>query len=276
MAPKVSIVITTFNRPKLLRRTLASIVRQSYKDFEIVVVDDGTDTETKDVCDAYGAEYIKLRNTTGPRNPAYPNNVGIRKAKGEIIILQNAECEHIDPQTIEKLSGAITDNSVVFAKVLSISQNGTVDCVYCGPESQRPYFFCGAIKKSWFEKLRGMDEDYPVGGYDDNDWADRLKKEGVHFIYSNVVVHHQWHSRAAMPTEAAACEVYQRKTAEMAAGTISTVRNLDKEWGKLGDKPVPVPVIPVVIEKKLPKPAGNGLIYHNNGLTLDWFEMHPR
>ena len=276
VAPKVSIVITTFNRPQLLRKTLASIVRQAYKDFEIIVVDDGTDTETKDICNAYGAEYIKLRDTAGPRNPAYPNNVGVRIARGEIIILQNAECEHIDPQTIEKLSSAITDNNVVFARVISINQNGTVDCVYCGPEAKRPFFFCGAIKKSWFEKLRGIDEDYPVGGYEDDDWADRLKKEGVQFVYSDVEVHHQWHSRAGMPSANAAFEVYQRKTAEMANGRISTVRNLDKEWGKLGDDPVPVPVAPVVIEKKLPKSTVGGLRYYDGGLRIDWWDSHSR
>lgn len=267
--PKVSIVITTFNRPELLEPTLQSFRAQAYKDYEVIVIDDGTDISTKGVCEKHDAEYIKLRNTTGHRNPAYPNNVGVRRAAGDIIILQNAECKHVDPNTIEKLASAVTDSTAVFARVMGLKQNGQDDWLYCGAESKRPFFFCGAIKKYWFTKLRGMDEDYPAGGFDDNDFADRLAQEGVQFVFSNTLVHHQWHPRPDMSADAAG-KVYQEKTAAMKAGTLSTVRNIGRDWGGLGD--LVVQPAPVIIPRNYVKVGG----YSNNGLTLDWWDTHSR
>ena len=270
--PKVSIVITTFNRPELLGPTLESFRAQSFKDYEVIVVDDGTDKLTKDICAMYDTEYIKLRNTEGHRNPAYPNNVGIRRAAGDIIILQNAECKHVDPDTIEKLANAVTDSNAVFARVVGLKKNGQDDWLYCGAESPRPFFFCGAIKKDWFTRLRGMDEDYPAGGFDDDDFADRLRKEGVHFLFTTVLVHHQYHDRPSTLTADSAAAVYQAKTAAMKAGTLGTVRNLGREWGGMEDlvvQPAPVEIPPE------PRYTG-GQRYTNNGLTLDWWDMNPR
>src|ERR1019366_8192941 len=176
LAPNVSIDKTTFNRPELLEKTLGSFAMQEYTDYQVIVVDDGTDKDTARVCANNGATYLKLTDTTEPRNPSYANNVGIRYAKGEIIILQNAECQHADPHTIETLENTCTNTTAVFARVMGLKQDGNRDWLYCGVESPRPFFFCGALKKSWFEKLRGMDEDYPCGGYDDDDFADRLTK----------------------------------------------------------------------------------------------------
>ena len=284
LAPKVSIVITTFNRPELLEKTLGSFAMQDYTNYEVIVVDDGTDTDTRRVCMNNGATYIKLRDTTEPRNPAYANNVGIKYAKGEIILLQNAECQHVDPHSIERLANTVTDTTAVFARVMGLKQDGNRDWLYCGIESPRPFFFCGAIKKSWFEKLRGMDEDYPCGGYDDDDFADRLTKAGVRFVFTDVLVYHQWHSRAGMPSADAAGYMYQSKKAQMFAGTISEVRNLDREWGSLDASVIPVKpknnlptikIAPAVIPA-LPPPTSNGLRYSNNGLTLDWWDMNRR
>lgn len=270
--PKVSIVITTFNRPELLRPTLESFRAQVYKDYEVIVVDDGTDPYTKGICDELDAEYIKLRNTTGHRNPAYPNNVGIRRAAGDIIILQNAECKHVDPNTIEKLAKAVNDSNAVFARVMGLKKNGQDDWLYCGTESPRPFFFCGAIKKHWFTKLRGMDEDYPFGGFDDNDFADRLAREGVHFVFAPVLVHHQYHDRLEGMSADAAGRIYQEKTAAMKAGTLGTIRNIGRDWGGIGDLVVqPAPIVVPPVTRSI-----GGLRYTNNGLTLDWWDMHPR
>jgi len=245
---KVSIVMTTFNRPNQLRNTLESIYRQTFKDFEVIVVDDGTDNETQGICLSFGATYIKLNRPPSVqyRNPSIPNNVGIQRARGDVVILQNAECKHVDPSTIEKLFNAVTDTNVVFARVMGLHQDGSPDWLYCGKEQPRPFFFCGAIKRSWLEKLRGFDEDYTEAGYDDNDMAARLQKEGLTFEFSDIEVHHQWHP----PAGAGATDfhrmgaMYKQKCAAMDAGTLGTVRNLNREWGQLPPTWPPAPIAP--------------------------------
>lgn len=269
-APKVSVVMTTFNRPALLRNTLESIKKQTFDSFEVIVVDDGTDGETKGICESFGVDYIKLRTTTVYRNPAQPNNVGLRRAKGDVIILQNAECKHVDPNTIEKLAKAVTDHNAVFAKVTGLKEDGSLDWEYCSAKAPRPFFFCGALKREWITKLRGMDEDYPAGGYDDNDFADRLAKEGVKFVYSDIEVHHQWHSRPTISAEAAAA-VYVQKKHAMETGAIGTARNLGREWGSLE----PLIVTPTYVPPKYNNPFVYN--YAADGCTVDWNDRHhPR
>lgn len=275
--PKVSIVITTFNRPELLRPTLESFRRQKFTDYEVIVVDDGTDDQTKGICNEFGVTYIKLRTTADYRCPSYPNNVGVQYASGDIVILQNAECKHVDPNTIEKLANSVKANNAVFARVIGLRADGTEEWVMCGTESQRPFFFCGAIKKSWFTRLHGMDEDYPTGGYDDNDFADRLRKEGVQFVFSNTIVHHLYHPRPTISVEAAlAC--YNMKTAAMAAGTLGTVRNLNG-WG--GVPPMvavaPVDFLAMGLSRPQFQPKKNlASRYSADGLSIDWWDSHAR
>src|ERR1035437_2985414 len=240
----ISIVITTYNRPNQLRRILESIAHQGR--FEVVIVDDGTDVETRVVCEL-GARparrlirssnwltYLKLeRPNTAFRNPAYPNNVGITHSKGDIILLQNAEFYHVDTNTVAKLTNAVSDNNAVFARVTSLLPDGTKGDLYCGKENPRPYFFCGAIKRAWFEKLRGFDEDYTGAGFDDDDFADRLRASGVSFEFSDVEVHHQWHPPVLGMADFAPMQaLYNKKKADMEAGSIGVVRNLGKDWGR--------------------------------------------
>lgn len=224
----VSIVMTTFNRPALLRETLASIDVQDFQG-EIVVVDDGTDEETAGICGEYLVSHVRLNRPQSEnyRNQAYPLNVGIRAATGDIIIQQNAECKHIGSETISKLVSKVTDTNVVFARVQSLYPDGTGDIIYCGPENPRPYFFCGAIKKAWFEKLRGYDEDFTGYGYEDDDMADRLKRSGVTWEFTDVLVHHQWHPKAGHQDMTQTAAMFEAKR------NAPIERNLNREWGAL-------------------------------------------
>jgi glycosyltransferase involved in cell wall biosynthesis len=303
----VSIVITTFNRPALLDATLTSINKQGFRNLEIVVVDDGTDEDTQDVCKRHCATYIKLNRpqSTTYSNPALPINVGVRYAKGNIILLQNAECVHADTHTIEKLTKAVTDNNVAFAHVTGLKADGRPDWVYCGKESPRPFFFCGAIKRAWFDKLRGMDEDFVKPSFDDNDFADRLRASGVTFLFTDVKVNHLWHQQLSHNNSESA-KLYQEKVSAMAAGKITAMRNLDREWGTLlpeskvipamrelyftdlkgsyfgadiVHKPVPtVPYEPVseAITPFSQRIAGARAKYAKDGLTIDWWSNHRR
>ena len=83
--PLVSVIVTTFNRADLLRETLDSILSQTYNNFELIVVDDGSTDNTEEVVKEYidsRLQYIKTDNWGGP---ARPRNVGIKESKGEYI-----------------------------------------------------------------------------------------------------------------------------------------------------------------------------------------------
>lgn len=79
----VSIIIPTYNRSKELVRCLDSISQQSYKNYEVIVCDDGSTDDTKKVVEKYRDKmniiYLYQNNSGGP---AKPRNLGIKNAKG--------------------------------------------------------------------------------------------------------------------------------------------------------------------------------------------------
>jgi len=226
----ISIVLTSHNRPMQLLETLRSIDKQAVNGREIIVVNDGTDDRTQGICWAFDTRHIRVKQPPSPlyRNPSRSLNVGIRAATGDIVILQNAECKHVGKQVITDLVDRVTDTNCVFTHVMSINQDGSMGICYCGPENPRPYFFCGAIRREWFIKLRGFDEDYTGYGWEDNDMADRLSRSGVSFEFTDIEVHHQWHPPAGEQhgmEEGRIMFETKRQT--------DVVRNLGREWGQV-------------------------------------------
>ena len=236
----ISIVITAFNRNPQLFQTLTSIRRQQVSDLDIVVVDDGDGAHgypsARMICESFGVRHIPCRRPPSAqfRNPALPNNMGIRAATSDIVILQNAECRHEDPETIAKLTAPViaNPNLVVFARVLSMQEDGSQGMLYCGRENPRPYFFCGAIRREWLVRLRGFDEDFTGAGFDDDDLGDRLGASGIEFVFSDVRVHHQWHTPAGAYADVSAMrDIYQEKTEAMLRGKLGLERNVGRDWG---------------------------------------------
>lgn len=82
--PLVSVVIPTYKRTDYLKLTLESILNQSFQDFEIIVIDDGTPNDDNLLlCNSLNkVHYVKIENSGGP---AKPRNIGIKKAKGKYI-----------------------------------------------------------------------------------------------------------------------------------------------------------------------------------------------
>ena len=85
---KVSVVIPTYNRASLVQETIESVLRQSFRDFEIIVIDDGSTDDTEQGLRRFSSEihYVKQEN----RGLNAARNVGIDLAKGEYIaVLDN-------------------------------------------------------------------------------------------------------------------------------------------------------------------------------------------
>jgi glycosyltransferase involved in cell wall biosynthesis len=87
--PKVSIVIATYNRALLLPETLESIFRQRFQEFEIVVVDDGSTDDTRNVLRPYGSRlrYLYQENC----GPSSARNLGVRHASAPWISIQDSD-----------------------------------------------------------------------------------------------------------------------------------------------------------------------------------------
>lgn len=82
----ISIITSTYNRPKRLHRAIESVINQSYKDWELIIVDDCSTTDTKAVIDGFDDERIRLiQRTENFGNDTRPKNEGILASNGEYI-----------------------------------------------------------------------------------------------------------------------------------------------------------------------------------------------
>jgi len=90
MNPAVSVVIPTFNNAPLLRETLDGVRRQTLKDIEVVVIDDGSTDNTAEAVKNYDQEIIYCYQAN--KGPAAARNRGVNLARGDYI----AFCDHDD------------------------------------------------------------------------------------------------------------------------------------------------------------------------------------
>lgn len=86
---KISVIIPTYNRREFLARAIDSVLDQSWQDFELIVVDDGSTDDTARSVAGYGGRvrYLYQEN----RGPAAARNTGVRAAEGELIAFLDSD-----------------------------------------------------------------------------------------------------------------------------------------------------------------------------------------
>lgn len=107
--PFFSIIIPTFNRASEITRTIQSVLDQSFLDFELLIVDDGSTDNTKNVVGGFNDVRIKYKWNEHSGCPATPRNAGINLAIGEWICFLDSD----DTWKVDKLLvcfNSINDN----------------------------------------------------------------------------------------------------------------------------------------------------------------------
>ena len=100
--PKVSIVIPVYNVEKLLDRCIKSLLNQTYKDYELIFIDDGSKDNSLKILEKY-KQNKKIKILTQKNNgPAITRNRGIKLAKGEYIMFVDSD-DYVSPCIIEVL-----------------------------------------------------------------------------------------------------------------------------------------------------------------------------
>ena len=96
--PEVSVVIPAFNAGGFISRTINSVLAQTYKDYEVIVVDDGSTDNTAEAVKSYGSKVQYIHQANAGDGPA--RNTGIKAAKGRWV----AFLDHDDEWLPEKLA----------------------------------------------------------------------------------------------------------------------------------------------------------------------------
>ena len=95
-APKVSVVLPTFNRSELLRRAINSVLNQSFTDLELIVADDCSTENIRDLVESFhDPRLIYLRREQNGGAPA-ARNTGVQAARGQFIAFQDSDDEWLE------------------------------------------------------------------------------------------------------------------------------------------------------------------------------------
>lgn len=185
---KVSVIIPTYNEEDVIKGCLKSLDKQNYKDFEVIVVDDGsTDKTLERIQDTkYKIQIFKQ----GHKGAGAARNRGAKHAKGDILVFIDADMTFdknfikklIDPIVKSEAIGTfskeeyLANKDIVWARCWNINRGFPTNRMHPVdyPDTQKVF---RAITKKAFKKAGGFDE---KAGYTD-DWslAERLGKEAV-------------------------------------------------------------------------------------------------
>ena len=94
--PKTSVIITTFNDAEYLKRSIPSVINQTSKPKEVIIIDDGSsDNQAKEIVDSFHnhTDIPIILNKKKNGGPSSARNVGIKLAKGEFILFLDADDE---------------------------------------------------------------------------------------------------------------------------------------------------------------------------------------
>ncbi len=134
MSPLVSVVIPVFNRETLVKGAIDSVLKQTYQNIEIIVIDDGSTDNTYTVLRQYEEQYpdkfrvIRQQNT----GQVVAKNNGIQKSSGELIAFLDSDDLWL-PDKLEKQVPLFTNNvGLVYCGINEIDDKGnfirTVSC----------------------------------------------------------------------------------------------------------------------------------------------------
>jgi len=205
--PLVSVIIVNYNGRTLLEKCLQSLMKNTYQNFEVILVDNNSEDDSIEfVKNTYPSVIIiKLEKNYGF---AYPNNVGVKNTKGDFLLFLNNDTE-VTPNFLNELvKTAQKDSEIVILQSLLLRKNGDVDS--CGdfidnlgrafhskkiPEGVEPILSArGAsmmVRKEKFVALGGFDEEFYFS-YEDVDlgWRAWIWGYKVVLVPTSVVYHH--------------------------------------------------------------------------------------
>lgn len=167
MKELISVIVPIYNVEKYLRKCVDSIINQTYKNLEIILVDDGSLDNCPKICDEYAKQDIRIKvihKENGGLSDA--RNAGMKVARGEYISFIDSD-DWIKPEMIEGMyNRMIEDNSdLVSSGVLWVDENGaeirnatvSENCVLNTEQAMKELINDGKLKQHVWNKLYKAD-----------------------------------------------------------------------------------------------------------------------
>lgn len=158
--PKFSIIIPLYNVEKYIKKCLDSVMNQTFDDYEVIVVNDGTKDKSMKIVDKYDVTTIYQEN----QGLSAARNTGLRYAKGEYIIFLDSD-DYIEKDLLKEINESLDNNpDIVRFQIKEVDEETKEEKTY---------------KEEPFKNKNGVDAFNIICKYHfvENAWAYAYKKE---------------------------------------------------------------------------------------------------
>jgi glycosyltransferase involved in cell wall biosynthesis len=168
MKPLVTVYITNHNYGKFISKAILSVLNQSFKSYELIIIDDGSTDDSVNIINQYSKKNNKIVFVTQKKKGLVAsNNIAINLAKGKYIIRLDAD-DWFEDDAIEKMFKIINkknDLAMVFPDYYEVDINGKIisrtvrhDFNKVKLKDQPAHGACSMIRLSVLKKIGGYDE----------------------------------------------------------------------------------------------------------------------
>ncbi|MGZ0017457.1 glycosyltransferase [Yeosuana sp. AK3] len=187
--PLISIIIPCFNDAQFVEQAVDSALNQTYSNKEIIIVDDGSNAETKSVLKELESKISKLV-TQENKGQSTARNVGITEAKGNYILVLDSD-DFFDPTFCEKAIQVFLQNKavkIVTSFVTRMYKNKKVDIFEPSGGDIKQFIINNGVTgscmflKADFKRVGGYDESMRKGFEDWEFYIRLLKKGGISYV----------------------------------------------------------------------------------------------
>lgn len=199
----VSVVIATYNRAPILEKCLRSLFEQTFDDYEILVIDDGSTDETPRLLARMGESSQKLRWVRIENSGrSVARNLGIEEARGDYILFLDSDVV-VTPRFLEihmeahRAFIASHPGGQAFCQGLSLNVHD-FDHLERKPnlfDFSAAFFATNnvSIRRDFLQKVGGFDPEFVEYGWEDLELGLRLRAAGCRILRSRKAVGFHWH-----------------------------------------------------------------------------------
>jgi GT2 family glycosyltransferase len=197
---RASVIIPAYNSADTIEDTLRALKEQTEKDFEVIVVDDGSIDGTRDVVEKYDVKLFRQDHM----GPAAARNLGARKATGEVVVFTDSDCvpqqdwlkEMLNPMEEPGIVGVQGRYKTRQRELIARFAQLEIEERYQRMKKQEYIDFIGsysaAYRRRVFLEVGGFDESFPMASGEDPELSFRLAKQGYKMVFNDrAIVYHR-------------------------------------------------------------------------------------
>lgn len=130
MKYKISIVIRTYNEQKHLGEVLESLKRQTYDNFEIIVVDSESTDKSLEIAGEYGVKIVPILKKNF--NYSYASNIGVKNSTGDIICFLSGHSVPVNETYLEEINEVFQNDEIggCYGDVIALEDGSLTEKIY--------------------------------------------------------------------------------------------------------------------------------------------------